>query len=404
MNSQQSKENSSLPPHKTWAEINLGALRHNYRIISDYITARSPDCRIICVVKADAYGHGADVCVRALHECGADNFAVSCIDEALEVHSVIGSRDERGADVLILGYTLPSDADKLIKYDITQTVYSFNYAKELSRSLVSLAEAGAIQRDARLKIHIKLDTGMNRLGFPASQGAKAKTIEEICETVKLPHIDAVGIFTHFACSDEPENKMTEQQFKLYSDIVSELDTRGVHFGQKHVCNSAAALAFPSMHLDFVRVGLILYGLLPAEQLVNPGLIPVMNFKTTVSHVHNLMPGDKVGYGAVFTADRPMRVATLSAGYADGYVRAFAKGGGVLIGGKFAPVIGRICMDQCVADVTGIDVSVGDTAVIFDNEAKNTSLLAKAAETINYELVCLVGKRVPRIVTDSNSAK
>ena len=197
---------------------------------------------------------------------------------------------------------------------------------------------------------------------------------------------------------------TEQQFKLYSDIVDELCTRGVHFAQRHVCNSAATLSFPSMHLDLVRVGLMLYGLLPSEQAADPGLMPVMSFKTTVSHVHDLLPGDKVGYGAVFTADRPMRVATLSAGYADGYVRAFAKGGGVLIGGKFAPVIGRICMDQCIADVTGIDVSIGDTAVIFDSEAKNTSRLAKAAQTINYELVCLVGKRVPRIVTDSSSEK
>ncbi|NLK39512.1 MAG: alanine racemase [Clostridiales bacterium] len=393
------KDEASPPRHKTWAEINLSALRHNYRLLSDYIAAKSPDCRMICVVKADAYGHGADACVRTLYSCGARHFAVSCIDEALDVCSALSELRTDSFSLLILGYTLPQDVDKLIKYEITQTVYSYEYAKALSENLVRLAQKGKITKDERLKIHIKLDTGMNRLGFSASKKTKEKTLDKICKTASLPHIQAEGIFTHFACSDQPENPMTEEQFGSYEGFVHALADRGVRFEQHHVCNSAAALAFPSLHLDFVRVGLLLYGLMPTDLIKNPGVIPVMTFKTTVSHIHDLHKGDTVSYGAIFTAERNIRVATLSAGYADGYIRAFAKGGGVLIDGHFAPIVGRICMDQCVADVTGINVSVGDTAIIFDNQAINTERLAKVAETINYELVCLVGKRVPRIIID-----
>lgn len=395
------KENACPPHHKTWAEINLAALRHNYRLLSGYLSEVSPDCKMLCVVKADAYGHGTGPCVRTLYACGARHFAVSCIDEALEVCAALSDLKPEGLSVLILGYTLPEDADKLIKYDITQTVYSYEYAKALSASLVRLAQTGGIAKDDRLKIHIKLDTGMNRLGFSASAELKEQTLLEIFDTAALPHIEAEGIFTHFACSDQPENPMTKKQFAAYQAVVDALAGRGVRFKYHHVCNSAAALAFPSMHLNFVRVGLLLYGLMPTDTIKNPGLVPVMTFKTTVSHIHDLQPGDSVSYGAVFTAPRKMRVATLSAGYADGYVRAFAKGGGVLIDGHFAPIVGRICMDQCMVDVTGLEVSVGDTATIFDSEAKNTERLAKVAETINYELVCLVGKRVPRVVIDDN---
>ncbi len=406
------KQAKKAPPyHKTWAEIDLAALRHNYHLLSDFIHSHSPKCDIMCVVKADAYGHSAEDCVRTLLDCGAKSFAVSCIEEAQQVYDLIAKSGKSGISLLILGYTVPSKTHikKLVDYDITQTVYSYEYAKELSHALSAAAESGEISKDAQLKVHIKIDTGMNRLGFPAAKAKQSKTVSEICSTVSLPHIKADGIFTHFACSDLPQDPMTKQQFALYLEVLDRLEGQGVTFAQKHACNSAAALAFPEMHLDFVRIGLLLYGLMPTNNttraIFNSSKIrPVMSFMTTVSHIHTLETGDKVSYGANFCAPRRMRVATLSVGYADGYIRAFSHGGGVLIGGRFAPVIGRICMDQSVVDITDIDVSVGDTAVIFDSNAINTEHLAAAAQTINYELVCLVGKRVPRVIINNPNEK
>ena len=374
--------------HKTWADIDLDALRRNYKAIADHASGS----RVMCVVKADAYGHGARVCAPALYECGARLFAVSCIEEAAELSDAFLGRGQDGAQILILGYTPPENADILSRLDIRQTVFSPEYAKALSDE--------AVRCGCRVKVHFKLDTGMNRIGYDCIDPDAAA--DAILRAASYKGLEPEGLFTHFACADDDESGVgiTEEQYGKYKAVESRLSAAGLHL-LRHVCNSAALLRRPDLHLDAVRAGVILYGLYPWENYdgakYGVPLEPVMTFRSIVSHLHRVRRGEHISYGYTYEAPRDITVATIPVGYADGFLRAFANGGHIYVNGASAPIIGRICMDQCMADVSDIDVSVGDEVVLFgggDND--RIMALANAAHTINYELVCLIGKRVSRI--------
>ncbi len=383
---------------KNIAEINIAALKHNFILLEGKIKAASKSTEPMCVVKADAYGHSAKICVPALYEAGARHFAVSSIEEAEQIFEILDAQNRVAKSILILGYTPPeSDNVKLLaRHKITQAVYSLEYAKALSDGVHSLKERGVLDGDDCIRCHLKLDSGMNRLGFDTHIEAAQKTVNEILNTARLPDIRVSGIFSHLACADEEDVSFSDQQFERYCHIIKQCEDAGLTFECKHICNSAGALRFPDMYQDMVRLGIVLYGLSPSDAARDDGLIPVMRLKSRIAHIHKLHAGDCVSYGAEFTADREMTVATIPIGYADGFIRGYKNGGTVVVGKKSARLLGRICMDQCMVDVTNLDVNVGDYVYIFDESGENMKRLCRAADTINYEAVCLVSKRVKRV--------
>ncbi|MBP3919105.1 MAG: alanine racemase [Clostridia bacterium] len=373
---------------KLEACISLENLIHNFNIIRSLTQSR-----ICCCIKADAYGHGAWQCAQTLAAAGADFFAVSSIAEAEEVRLALNAYGDDDIGILILGYTLPEDADLLIRYNIRQTVFSSEYARALRSAIREYKLDGTLARDAKLQIHIKVDTGMNRLGFsPDDTDGMASLFFERDFAVE-------GIFTHFAKSDTPSSNMTEEQYARYQKAVAALAQRGCTVPIHHVCNSAAITNDPHMHLDMVRLGIELYGLMPSKETPLPDLRPVMTLKTVISHIHTVHAGEAVGYGAAYVADHDIRLATLPIGYADGFIRAYADGGSVCIRNGSAPIRGRICMDQCMVDITDIEgASIGDEVVLFGENAPSADEIAAGAGTIGYEVLCLIGKRVPRVYT------
>ncbi len=389
---------SSFPiekENKVWAEIDLSALKENYLSLAARITGDSPGRKLICVIKADAYGHGAKACCGALLDAGARYFAVSCIEEAIDVRQVC---DGRGldAEILIMGYTFPSQAPLLAEYSLTAALTDFRHAS----ALADAAKAAGVN----ISCHIKIDTGMNRLGCPALCDSDiAETAEKIEEILKNKNLRITGIFTHFSKADEesPENgekNLTVTQFGRFTKLCDMLRERGSDIRFKHACNSAASLAFADFRLDACRAGILLYGACPSEGFFANAIKPVMKFKTVITHIHILPPGEAVSYGATFTADTPRRIATLPVGYADGFIRAYS-GADVTVSTKSGavrvPVIGRICMDQCMVDITGTDAALLDEVTLFGNSPQDLSALAARAKTIDYEVLCLVSARVVR---------
>ena len=373
---------------KLEAYVSLENLAHNFHAVRRYAEGR----RVCCVVKADAYGHGARECVRYLAAQGADFFAVSSVAEAEEVRLALEEYGEK-IGILILGYTLPADADLLVRYHISQNVFSEEYAYQLRDALREYKLDGTLDADARLSVHIKIDTGMNRLGFAPDD---TEAISRVCA---IRDFSPDGIFTHFAQSDTPESPMTEAQYARFRTCIDALAEQGLRFPLRHCCNSAAITDFPHMQMDMVRLGIELYGLKPSDETVLPeGLRPVMTLKTVISHIHTVRAGESIGYGAAYTPDHEIRVATLPVGYADGFIRAYG-GGCVRVRGKDVPICGRICMDQCMVDVSELpDASVGDEVLIFGENAPSADEIAARAGTIGYEVLCLIGKRVPRVYT------
>ncbi len=368
---------------RIWTEINLDNLIYNFQSIKSMLPQ---DTKLCCVVKANAYGHNAPRVAAALAEAGADIFAVSNIEEAVQLRDCGIS-----TPILILGYTPTECAGLLSKQGISQCVYSLEYARELSN-------AAALAR-CTVKTHIKLDTGMGRIGFMYDKSLDALT--QIEQAISLPNIENEGIFTHFALSDGGSSgrRFTTEQFEKFSAIVSALESKGVTFKYKHCANSAAALDYPEFALDMVRVGIALYGLLPSNCLSNtPSLRPVMSLKTVVSHVKDISIGDTVSYGCDFVADRHMKIATVPMGYADGFWRSNGKNSlPLFVLGKPARIVGRICMDQLMLDVSDIDgVKMGDEVTVFGNGAYSVDDFARENGTINYEIICSVGRRVPRV--------
>ena len=381
-------------PNRTWAEVDLDILAENIREIR---RITSPDAEVMGVVKADAYGHGAVRTARVLLENGASRLAVSMLDEAIELrHAGIK------APILILSQIDRRRIPELLEYDITETVFSAEFAESISEE--------ALRTGKTARIHIKLDTGMGRVGFPAVPDS----VPEILKIAGMPGLFPEGIFTHFATSDEPDNEYCERQFEKFMTTVGELQARGLRFPIRHVCNSAALMRFPNMHLDMVRAGLILYGMWPkgCPEAYQPiTLKPVMTLKTTVIHVKELPEGEAVSYGRHFTAPRKSVIATIPVGYADGYSRRLSNRADVLFRGQRARVIGSICMDMCMIDVTDFEKrpGIGDEIILFGTEtAENRKYslsvdeISDLLDTINYEITCLVGKRVPRVFLKSGS--
>ncbi len=373
--------------YKVWAEIDLGALRRNYRRTEELVRAKGSDARVMPIIKADAYGHGAVQCLLALVDEGARFFGVSSVSEGIELrHALKEANITEHIDIIVLGYSVEDDVDLIHKYDFIQTVFSLEYAKKLS-----LACESRLSRGSRIRAHIKADTGMNRLGF------RYDDAESIVKAAELVGLEIEGIFTHYACADETQSAMTDIQSRRFEDLVRELEAKGVNFAVKHICNSAGILRKECKPYDAVRAGIILYGVPPSYEFDKSEFEPVMTLKTRVAHIHEINAGETVSYGATFTADRKMKIATIPVGYADGFIRAYA-GASVRVGRTACRVVGRICMDQCMIDVTGADVEQGDEVVLLGC-ADDLEEYARLADTIPYEVLCLVGKRVPRVYID-----
>ena len=339
----------------------------------------------MAVVKADAYGHSAKDIAPILEEMGADCFAVSNLNEALNLREC-----DIKKPILILGYTPVNMVKTLCEHNISQCVYSEEYAKRLSES--------AIKEKVKIKIHIKLDTGMSRLGFDC-RSEELFGINEAIECATLENFKLEGIFTHFAVADripETEDNFTEEQYNRFTKALKKFAESGINPPLCHCCNSAGFLLDCDKHLTLSRVGIALYGLSPSSELkLEQNLTPVMTVKSVISMIKEINEGDTINYGRTFKADKKMRIATVTAGYADGYPRLLSNKGYVLINGKKANIVGRICMDQMCVDVTNIDAKMGDEVILFGKEL-SVDVLADLIGTINYEIVCGISPRVPRI--------
>ena len=367
---------------RTWAEINLDAIAHNLRRII-HITQNK--AKVLCVVKADAYGHGFYEIAKTLQENGAFGFAVATFEEAklLREHGFCEY-------ILVLGRVDEAFASDMLSYDIATTTFDRSFAETMSKLAVSSGKTA--------RLHIKLDTGMSRIGFGCTE-EDAKTIRDICN---LPGIEAEGIFSHFACADEADHSMTDRQFSAFSGMLDMLKDMGITFRFPHICNSAGITEFPAYHQAMVRPGIILYGCYPSEEVDKShiDLIPAMTVKARITHVKTVQKGTSVSYGATYTAEKDRKIATVSIGYADGYFRTLSGKAYMTVHGVRVPVVGRICMDQCMIDVSDVHtIHVGDEVTVFGNGSDGSitaAELASLAGTISYELLCAVGNRTPRI--------
>lgn len=387
-------EDNLIFTRRLWAEINMDCIRSNFEAVRGAI---GDGVKLCCVVKADGYGHGAVEICRLYHELGVDFLAVSNLDEALELR-----RADITEPILILGYTPANRCRDLCRQNISQAVYSLDYARELSAQCEALG--------ARVKAHIKVDTGMSRIGFMCQEFPRDNnSIEEIKEACKLTHLIPEGIFTHFAVADDGDSgeSYTLGQYNCFMHTVDEVESAGIHFELRHCANSGAVMDYPSMRLDMVRAGIILYGYAPSDKMRGElELKPAMRLKTLISHVKTVKAGTTVSYGRTFTAERDMRIATVPVGYADGYIRAYAKDGYMFVWdktkkfGRNCKIIGRICMDQTMLDVTDFpEAEVGNVVVVFGNgkDGEPTAEdVASWGDTISYEVLCNVSKRVPRL--------
>jgi len=364
----------------TWVDIDLDALRDNYGEIRRHIPATTG---IMTVIKADGYGYGAFPMARLYGELGARYLAVAILSEAMQLR-------RKGIDtpILILGYTEPGSFETLIKRNITQTVYSADMAKALSDEAVRLGKTA--------RIHIKIDTGMGRLGFAPGQ----ETVEEIKSIAALPGICLEGLFTHLSVADENDRPYTDGQIDAFLQIARDLEEAGIHIPLKHIANSAATVLFPRAHQDMVRPGLILYGY--AMGPVAEGgfrLKPSLTLKSRIAHVKTMEAGQSISYGRTYEAKGGERVATVPIGYADGYPRSLSNIGEVLVGGKRARILGRVCMDQLMVDVSAVpDAKVGDEVVLYGRQGREEVTLQEVSDKTGltiYELLCMLSKRVPR---------
>lgn len=370
---------------RTWAEVDFDKLAHNYHALRGLAPAGT---KYLGLVKADAYGHGAVPVAKKLEELGADYLGVACLDEAIEVR-------EAGVKtpILILGCTSSIYAAELVKYNITQACYDLEYAKELS--------AGAQKAGGTITVHIQCDTGMTRLGFMCHEDTMEKSAIEIIEAVKLPGLKAEGIFTHFSDSDGSE-EYTMLQFGRFQDIIQRVRDLGYEFEIRHCANSAATLLYPATYLDMIRPGIVQFGHFPDAKMDHAlcDLVPVLELKSRVATVRDVPANTPVSYGRTNTLTRPSRLAVIPVGYGDGFCRGFSNKLTVLINGKKLPIVGRICMDMCMVDVTDApDVKEGDVAILYGSDGTIDQPVEAGAEimnTISYELLCVLTKRIPRI--------
>ena len=377
---------------RTWAEIDLDAAQSNIRAIR---AITDPKAKIMAVVKANGYGNGYYEMAETFLKNGADMLAVALLQEGIQLR-----RSGITAPVLILGTCLSDTLEGLIDYDITPNVYSYKTALEISEI--------ATKKKKTVKIHIKLDTGMSRIGCLVNEETYETVIDEILKISGLPNVEIEGIFSHFSTSDEADGSYTRLQLERFMKVCSGLEEKGLKIPLRHIANSAAVMMYPETHLDMVRPGVILYGMYPSDEVDRSRLplAPVMTMKSVVTNIKTIESGRGVSYGKEFVAKAPVRTATIAAGYADGYLRGIAKRGSVMVNGEKAPIIGRICMDQCMIDVTNVhNISIGDEVILFGKSGVTIDDIAHQLGTINYEVSCGVGMRVPRVyVKDSKAVK
>jgi len=364
-----------------WAEIDLKAVAHNVREIRE-IT--SPTAQLMAVVKADGYGHGAYQIAKVALANGAKRLAVAILNEGLELR-------KQGIEVpiLVLGYTPEEQAEIIVENDIIQTIFSLPLAQALSQA------AGKLNK--KVKVHIKLDTGMGRVGLLPEEA-----VDFIKQAMALPNLEVEGMFTHFAVADETDKEYTQEQFAKFQGVLEKLEQEGITLPFYHVANSATIIDLPEMHLNMVRPGIILYGLYPSSDVLKEKieLQPALTLKTKIGYLKRVKEGTSISYGRRYIAPEERIIATLPIGYADGFTRLFFAKGEVLVKGQRAPLVGRVCMDQCMIDVTDIpEVRVGEEVVLIGKQGEGNIPVEELAEkigTINYEIVCMIGKRVPRV--------
>lgn len=368
---------------RAWAEISLPSLKKNIDVLK---TMCSENTAFMAVVKADAYGHGDEKIIHCLaQDCGIKYFAVSNLDEAIKVRSCCPD-----AEILILGYTPPEYAHEIALYNIIQGVVSTEYAKALTQNSFE-----------KIRCHVKIDTGMGRIGL--RHDTPEQCAEEIKQLCSVKGLSVEGIYTHFAVadSDSPENiSYTDKQEKFILDTYNALEAEGIKLPHIHFMNSAAFCYRNSSRSTLARAGIVMYGLHPDISLEIPeGLSPVMELKAVISHVKTVSKGDCISYGRTFTADREMKIATVTIGYADGYSRLLSSKGEILVHGKRCRIVGRVCMDQLMIDVSGVQAQSGDIVTLIGRDGGDiitADELASLYGTIGYEVVCGISKRVPRI--------
>ena len=363
----------------TWAEISLKALTQNVKAFKDYM---DKDCQLMGVVKADAYGHGLVPCAESMIKAGADRLGVAIVEEAMELRKA-------GIEVpiLIFGYTPKEAVPEAVDYDLTLTVFT----EEIMGEVVQTAE----EQQKQVNIHIKVDTGMHRIGLK-----KEKDILQLLEKNSSPYVHIEGIFTHFSDADNEDPAYTERQFHHFLSVVEEVENIHGQIPITHCCNSAATIAFPHMHMDMVRVGVSLYGLYPGEHMKESiSLQQVMSLKTKPVMIKTVYPGEPISYGRSYEPEQPIEVATVPIGYGDGLPRSLSNQGHVVINGQRSPIVGKVCMDQTMIDVSSVEESSRNDVYTFfgDPEEGHISLqeVANQLHTIHYEITCQIGQRVPR---------
>lgn len=367
--------------YRVYADIDLDAIYENVKNAKALL---KKDTKMMAIVKADGYGHGAVEVARQIDEL-VDAYGVAILEEGIDLRKAGFTKP-----ILILGYTPKPLYPAMIRYDIATAVFTMEMAKEISDTAVAMHQ--------KANIHIKLDTGMSRIGFSITKESK-ETIEQIA---KLPGIEIKGCFSHFARMDEKDKTKANEQFAKFTKMVNALEEDGVDLGIRHISNSAGIMEAPEVQMDMVRNGICLYGLYPSEEVQKERLPlkPAMELKAYVSYVKTLEPGVEIGYGGTYTTTKKTRVATIPVGYADGYPRCLSGKGSVLIHGKKAPILGRVCMDQFMVDVTDIDnVCIGDRVTLFGKDGDSCITIEEIsamAHSFNYEFVCDIGKRIPRV--------
>ena len=369
-----------LAKNQAWIEINLENLEHNIKEIQKIISKKT---KIMAVVKANAYGHGAVLISKKLNEIGIFNFAVSSLKEGIELreNGILGN-------ILIFGFTDYKNLEDVIKYDLIQTIIDYDYAKRIEK----------LDLSQKLKVHLKINTGMNRIG------ENYQNIEKIKEIFAIKNIEILGLFTHLSVSDSSnleDINFTKRQINNFFQVVNGLKSIGYSNFSSHIQSSYGILNYPELNLDYVRIGIIMYGVHSEKNIktkVNINLKPVLTLKAKISSIHELDVNESISYGRTYITTSKIKVATVSIGYADGYPRSLSSKGIVLVNGKRRPILGRICMDQLIIDVTNMSIQVGDIVTLIgedqDIKAEDVSYLAN---TISNELLSRLGNRLDRII-------
>ncbi len=370
-----------LKNKRVYAEVDLAAIKRNVKNLHDLTR---PDTKMMAIIKANAYGHGAVEVAKALEQ-DVYGFGIAIVEEGMELRKA-GIKNP----ILILGYTMKNMLQDVVENDLIQTVFQYDTAAELDRI--------AAEKGKKVRIHIKIDTGMGRIGFPVVK----ESIEDIVRISKLENIEINGVFSHFAKADEFDKESAKKQFERFCSMTADLEKEGIHIPIRHISNTAAVIDLPEMNLDMVRCGIGIYGLYPSEEVEKSKveLIPAMSIKSHISNIKQVPKGTGISYGWTFITDKDSRIATIPIGYGDGYPRRLSSIGKVILHGNYAPIAGRVCMDQFMVDVTDIEnVSQEDTVTIVGREKEaviTVEYLSELAGTFNYEFVCDVGRRIPRV--------